>query len=413
MGPREEPNANESLAALERFVVENDDLLTLESRIGRFNIFDALQIARAEIRHSNFLAFILDPAESHGQSQLFLKAVLMDLLKAAPPNLRPLSPIDIDGSDLRGVIVRREWHNIDLLITCDEPSFVIAIENKIEAGEHSNQLMRYQQTIRAHYPHARPLYVFLTPEGLEASEDEWVSYTYGNLHRVLSRVRNTYQNAIGDDVRIFLDHYLNLIGARLMDDPNLDELCRRIYRNHRQALQLIFDRVGSPASGLLGDVETALRDDERWHVFYRTGNFVDFVPKSWSAWLPSLGLDSRESPQSWIVFRFEALPQQLDFYAEVRKMRDQTQRLAVIKMLFADGARYGLHRKTTREPKGFYTRVSSRERVLPWSGDEQPDGAEIRAAVKKKVDDLFPRLTGLAEAIQNVLNAGEATVGRQ
>ena len=55
------------LAALERFVVDNDDLLALESLIGRFNIFDALDIARVEIRHSNFLAFILDPAESHGQ----------------------------------------------------------------------------------------------------------------------------------------------------------------------------------------------------------------------------------------------------------------------------------------------------------------------------------------------------------
>jgi hypothetical protein len=56
--------------ALETFVVDNDDLLALESIIGRFNIFDALNIARAEIRHSNFLAFILDPAESHGQGQV-------------------------------------------------------------------------------------------------------------------------------------------------------------------------------------------------------------------------------------------------------------------------------------------------------------------------------------------------------
>src|SRR6266850_2006060 len=104
--------------ALERFVVENDDLLKLESRIGRFNIFDALGITRVEIRHSNFLAFILDPAESHGLGQLFLKAVLMDLLKKAPPELRPLSPIDLDGTDLRGVEVQREWSHIDLLITC-------------------------------------------------------------------------------------------------------------------------------------------------------------------------------------------------------------------------------------------------------------------------------------------------------
>jgi len=86
----------ENLEALEQFVVDNNDLLALESLIGRFNIFDALRISHTEIRHSNFLAFILDPAESHGQGQLFLKALLMDLLKAAPATLRPFSPIDLD-----------------------------------------------------------------------------------------------------------------------------------------------------------------------------------------------------------------------------------------------------------------------------------------------------------------------------
>jgi hypothetical protein len=115
----------EALAALERFIVENDDLLALESLIGKFNIFDALDIARVEIRHSNFLSFILDPAESHGQGQLFLKAVLMDLLKQAPAELRPLSPIELDGTDLRGVDVRREWEHIDLLIACQEPPFFV------------------------------------------------------------------------------------------------------------------------------------------------------------------------------------------------------------------------------------------------------------------------------------------------
>src|SRR5437763_158985 len=93
---------SEARKALERFVIENDDLLTLESRIGTFNIFDALRIAHVEIRHSNFLAFILDPAESHRQGLLFLKAILIDLLKNCPAELRPLSPIDLDGAELRG-----------------------------------------------------------------------------------------------------------------------------------------------------------------------------------------------------------------------------------------------------------------------------------------------------------------------
>src|SRR6185312_15652217 len=129
------PDAAEQHALLEQFVVENDDLLALESEIGRFNIFDALGIARVEIRHSNFLAFILDPAESHGVGQLFLKALVIDLLKRAPTPLRPLSPIELDGIDLRGVDVRREWENIDLLIVSREPSFAILIENKVDSTE--------------------------------------------------------------------------------------------------------------------------------------------------------------------------------------------------------------------------------------------------------------------------------------
>ncbi|MBI1368585.1 MAG: hypothetical protein GC162_08005 [Planctomycetes bacterium] len=55
------------LAAIEAFVADNDDLLKLEERIGRFNIFDAPGIVRAEIRHSNFLAWLLDPA-GHSKS---------------------------------------------------------------------------------------------------------------------------------------------------------------------------------------------------------------------------------------------------------------------------------------------------------------------------------------------------------
>ncbi|MFA7238170.1 MAG: PD-(D/E)XK nuclease family protein [Phycisphaeraceae bacterium] len=108
------------MQALERFIVDNDDLLALEERVGRFNIFDALGITRVEIRHSNFLGWLLDPAESHGQGPLFLNAILMDLFKKARGDGMdvPLSPVELDGAELRGVDIRREWHNIDILIKC-------------------------------------------------------------------------------------------------------------------------------------------------------------------------------------------------------------------------------------------------------------------------------------------------------
>jgi hypothetical protein len=288
-------------AALERFVVDNDDLLALESLVGRFNIFDALKIVRAEIRHSNFLAFLLDPAESHGQGQLFLKAILMDLLKAAPLDLRPLSPIELDGTDLRGVEVAREEHDIDVLITCHHPPFVVAIENKVGSQEHSNQLSRYKERVRVHYSELPPMYVYLTPDNDEPSDTDWVPYSYTNIHGVLTRVLKTYRKSIGEDLLVFLDHYLSLLGTRFMNDPEIDALCQRIYKNHRQALDLIIER-GRPASRVLVEAAMVLREDTRWHVFNQTNNYIAFVPKAWLEWLPPLCLE-KDDPRSWIILR--------------------------------------------------------------------------------------------------------------
>jgi hypothetical protein len=54
----------EDRQALEAFVVENDDLETLEGLLEQFNIFEALGVARQELRHSDFLAFLLDPRQT-------------------------------------------------------------------------------------------------------------------------------------------------------------------------------------------------------------------------------------------------------------------------------------------------------------------------------------------------------------
>ncbi|MFO0967702.1 MAG: PD-(D/E)XK nuclease family protein [Gemmataceae bacterium] len=391
----------EDVRALERFVVENDDLLALESSLGKFNIFDALRLARAEIRHSNFLAFILDPAESHGQGQVFLKAVIADLLKSAQGD-RPLSPIELDGIDLRGVEIRREWERIDLLILCQTPPFVIAIENKIGAKEGHNQLDRYRKLVLAHFPQFKPLFVYLTPDGKSPSKAEWMPYRYGDLYRVLRRIRNTNENAIGRDVLVFLDHYLSLIGARFMNDPRIDELCRRIYKNHRQALDLIFDRVGGPASGVLREAEAVLADDARWHIFSRANQDIRFVPKSWLEWLPSLG--SEEDPRSWIICRFRLWEGLVEFYVQVRDMEDKTKRNYIVDRLIAHLPALGLKKSKVKigKAKSRLTRVSGSEALLRWDDDE-PDSETVRVAVKKKLEHLQGHLDGITQTVKQVL----------
>jgi hypothetical protein len=386
----------EALKALERFVVENDDLLALESRIGRFNIFDALGITRAEIRHSNFLAFILDPAESHGQGQLLLKAILMDLLKKTAEDLRPISPIVLDGTDLRGVEVRREWNNIDLLITSKEPRFAVVIENKVGSQEHSNQLSRYQRTMMDHYPDLPALYVYLTPDGEEPSEDSWSPYSYRDIHGVLKRIRDTYQNSIGDEVLVFIDHYLNLLGTRFMTDDKLDRLCRQIYKNHRQALDLIWARVGTPEATELSEVVAILEHDTRWEVLYRSSRYVDILPNGWREWLP--WSDPGESYPFCVTIR--ARDTELGYTMFIGPMDDAEQRREIVTKLREESSNLGFKPTRASEVAGKWARISAVETILKWGEDDEPEPEMIRESVKKKLDELYPKLGKLALVIK-------------
>ncbi|MBY0527394.1 MAG: PD-(D/E)XK nuclease family protein [Gemmataceae bacterium] len=402
----------EQLAALENLVVDQDGALAeLESRIGRFNIFDALGIARAEIKHSNFLAFILDPAESHGQGQLFLRALLMDLLKTAPKEARPLSPIDLDGIDLRGVEIKREWRRIDLLITCQDPKFVVVIENKVDSGEHSKQLEHYEEAIEQHYPGTKPLYVFLTlPGGDEPSRENWVQYTYESIHRVLTRVRETYRNAIGDDVQAFLNHYLDLIGSRFMNNEEIDKLCQRIYTTHRQALDLIWERVGSPASGLLAEVMNIVKDDTRWSEVDRWRNVFAFVPTKWLDWLPPFGL--RSEPRGWIYLQLGVDETALYYNVDGAPVKDKdaAKRNEIVAKLIEKSTDFGFKRPRSRnqEVKNIYCRVTASERILSWTEGNEPDADRLRGEVKKILDGLYPKLDILAAVLKPLCEANES-----
>ena len=65
----------DKIQLLENFICD-EQLKELEQKFEGFNIFDCLRLTRAEIRHSNFLAWLLDPNETHGMNDYFLKEFL-------------------------------------------------------------------------------------------------------------------------------------------------------------------------------------------------------------------------------------------------------------------------------------------------------------------------------------------------
>ena len=138
------PNAREFKCQCE-FGMQTPDieqkLLDLINDLDRFrqdkwfsqelNIFKAVGLYRQEIRHSNFLAFLLSPQQNHGLKDGFLKRLIQKASDkfAGEPSITPLKIALADFSD---AIVSREWRNIDVLVESKSNQFIFAIENKIE-----------------------------------------------------------------------------------------------------------------------------------------------------------------------------------------------------------------------------------------------------------------------------------------
>ncbi len=139
---------SDDIQLLEKFL-QDEDLESLEDIVEEFNVFEVLGAVSQEIRHSNFLAWLLDPSGNHGLGDYFLKRFLWKTTSLGrEQGVHTISPIEVDGLELANVSVRREWRNIDILLVNDAQRFVCAIENKVEAAEHSDQLARYARRCR-------------------------------------------------------------------------------------------------------------------------------------------------------------------------------------------------------------------------------------------------------------------------
>src|SRR5829696_7264496 len=103
-------------ALVENFPVGNRDLECLEALLDRFNLFEATGFIRQELRHSDFLAFLMDPRGNHRLGDIFLKRLLQSVVMADGDVPVSVTPTELDQWDLGRVEVRREWHHIDILL---------------------------------------------------------------------------------------------------------------------------------------------------------------------------------------------------------------------------------------------------------------------------------------------------------
>jgi hypothetical protein len=175
-----------------------------------FNLFSLLRKENEEVRlHSRFISELLNPQGSHQQGSLFLDLFLTQL---------KISDFETKNATClteyyTGVINKDKTRggNIDILIR-SENNKIIKIENKIDADEQENQLLRY------HNFENKGRLIFLTLKGnksnihseLEKKEIDYIQISYKK------DIKEWLESCIGESatvpiVRESIIQYLNLV----------------------------------------------------------------------------------------------------------------------------------------------------------------------------------------------------------
>lgn len=243
-------NTKLKLTELQTF---ESQLPTLEKRlhrwIPRFNPFDVLKKTHDEHCHSNVLSWLLDARKDHGLGNVFFSQLLGRYLR--PSRGRPSARIP-------SFSIRREEGHVDILaVSDDNPKTVVAIENKIRSREHGKQLVDYREYLDEHYRDYKKVLILLSPEGTPPKEDTWDTMTYADVATALETAMKTSRGGIPGQVRSFLTDYLTVVRRDILMDSKLKKECSRIYREHKEVLDLIVENYDSPRTRLQDSMDKA------------------------------------------------------------------------------------------------------------------------------------------------------------
>lgn len=168
------------------------------------SLFD---FATSELSQDAFICWLLtcaDPSKDvepnlHDNGQLLVKK----LFEAA--GIEP-------SGDLTSIEVKKQYHNIDILVIVNDGSHVLIIEDKVNTGAHSGQLKRYAEQIENDFPTAivGRIY-FKTGNQSNFKEVEDQGFSIFTREMFLGILNEGARAGIQNDIYMDYSNYLNRI----------------------------------------------------------------------------------------------------------------------------------------------------------------------------------------------------------
>ncbi len=247
------------------------------------NLFEIMHLAGHELRHSDFLRWLLNPRASHGLADAFLRYFLRLIRSAAD------LPQGYDEGDWTDLEVRREFEHIDLLLMSERRRLAIVVENKVFARERLGQMADYQRTVERHFGHDRLLLVFLDMRGRRSVDSLAVNLNYSDLLPFFDKSLCGDSLSPDQAAQCLVDQYRALLTSKLWiwkkttehAPPALAELAAQVWRKNRTATATLLTDIECwqkslsatlsafllQAAARLFHSDVARTDRRLWHSF--------------------------------------------------------------------------------------------------------------------------------------------------
>lgn len=250
------------------------------------NIFKILNIERTEIRHSRFLAWLLDSKGTHDLNDLILKRFLQKI-SDKNKDIRFDKNLNYNSFEVQ-TEVKIEKGYIDILLVSKEEKIVIVIENKIESNEHEvgdsgkTQTEFYREKIEKIYKSEGYTckYIYLSAQGEKTSSNEWTDIDYQVIYDILNEVLENERLKI--PVKQLIENYLEILKTTdYVEDKKFNDACTEFFKKYKDCWKIIETKanIDKDVKYLYDEIKNYLSNENKINLFFQNKHWLSFNTK--------------------------------------------------------------------------------------------------------------------------------------
>lgn len=270
-------------------LILDEDFNSLQGLVNReVNLMDILRVSHKELQHSNFLAWLFNPNETHNLGDFALKELIRVYYKGNEfrdlGNEAGLSVFDFVMFEFDDLEIKREYKNIDLLILSKKNQIGIVIENKIRASERDGQLKKYRKIFEneyANFKHKIFIYLSLTDQDISDEEQEYyIQLNYGHIKLVIEQILLNQRYSLADETRFVFEQYLQTLNSIMNKNEEIEKIAKQLYRKYKSAFDLVYKYSTRIDTSEIWEKLNSMIQNEKSIIQINSDNkFLRFHPK--------------------------------------------------------------------------------------------------------------------------------------